>query len=38
MPNYHFSDDDARDVSAFILSQSTPLEPPLQPVTAKAES
>jgi mono/diheme cytochrome c family protein len=35
MPNYHFSDDDARDVSAFILSQSTPLEPPLQPLTAK---
>ena len=25
MPNYHFSDDDARDVSAFILAQSTPL-------------
>src|ERR1022692_1500482 len=34
MPNYHLSDDDARDVSAFILAQSTPLEPPLQPVKA----
>jgi len=37
MPNYHFSDDDARDISAFILTQSTPLEPPLQPMAgAKA--
>ena len=32
MPNYHFSDNDARDISAFIIAQSTPLEPPLQPV------
>jgi len=37
MPNYHFSDNDARDISAFILTQSTPLEPPLQPMAgAKA--
>src|SRR5450631_296213 len=35
MPNYHFGDDDVRDVSAFILAQSTPLEPPLQPLNAK---
>lgn len=32
MPNFHFSDDDARDVSAFILAQSTPTQPPLQPL------
>ena len=32
MPNFHLSDDDARDVSAFIMAQSTPLEPPLQPL------
>lgn len=31
MPNYHLSDDDARDISAFLMAQSTPLEPPLQP-------
>jgi mono/diheme cytochrome c family protein len=31
MPNYHLSDDDARDLSAFIMAQSTPLQPPLQP-------
>ena len=36
MPNYHFSDDDARDVSAFILTQSTLLEPPLPPMKAEA--
>jgi mono/diheme cytochrome c family protein len=33
MPNYHLSDDNARDISAFILAQSTPLDPPIQPVT-----
>ena len=38
MPNYHLSDDDARDVSAFILAQSTPLEPPLQPVKADTKA
>jgi mono/diheme cytochrome c family protein len=38
MPNYHFSDDDARDVSAFILAQSTPLQPPLQPLKADAKA
>lgn len=32
MPNFHFSDDDARDISAFILAQSTPVQPPLQPL------
>ena len=35
MPNYHLSDDDARDVSAFIMAQSTPVQPPLQPLAAK---
>ncbi|MFI5116148.1 MAG: c-type cytochrome [Terriglobales bacterium] len=38
MPNYHLSDDDARDVSAFILAQSTPLEPPLQSVKADTKT
>jgi len=38
MPNYHFSDDDARDISAFILTQSTPLEPSLQPVKDEAKA
>jgi mono/diheme cytochrome c family protein len=38
MPNYHLSDDDARDISAFVMSQSTPLEPPLQPLPANAKS
>ncbi|HLI63900.1 MAG TPA: c-type cytochrome [Terriglobales bacterium] len=32
MPNFQFSDDDARDISAFVMAQSTPLEPPLQPL------
>jgi cytochrome c1 len=36
MPNYHLSDDDARDISAFIVAQSTPLQPPLAPVKADA--
>ncbi|HEX8798790.1 MAG TPA: c-type cytochrome, partial [Terriglobales bacterium] len=36
MPNYHLSDDDARDISAFIIAQSTPLQPPLAPVKAEA--
>ena len=35
MPNYHFSDDDARDISAFVLAQSTPLKPPIQPLQAE---
>jgi mono/diheme cytochrome c family protein len=38
MPNYHLSDDDARDVSAFILAQSMPLEPPLQPLKTDAKA
>jgi mono/diheme cytochrome c family protein len=38
MPNYHFSDDDARDVSAFILAQSTPLELPIPPVKAEVKA
>ncbi len=38
MPNYHLSDDDARDISAFILAQSTPMEPPLQAVKAEANA
>jgi mono/diheme cytochrome c family protein len=38
MPNYHLSDDDARDVSAFIMAQGTPLEPPLQPLPAGAKA
>ena len=38
MPNYHLSDDDARDISAFIIAQSTPLEPPLQPLKAEAKA
>ncbi len=37
MPNYHLSDDNARDISAFVLAQSTPLEPPLQPVEISAQ-
>ncbi len=37
MPNYRFKDVDARDISAFIVSQSTPLDPPLQPITAKPD-
>ncbi len=32
MPNYHLSDADARDISAFTLAQSTPLAPPIQPL------
>jgi mono/diheme cytochrome c family protein len=36
MPNYHLSDDDARDISAFIIAQSTPMQPPLPPVKAEA--
>ena len=36
MPNYHLSDDDARDISAFIMAQSTPMQPPLQPLKAAA--
>jgi len=36
MPNYHLSDDNARDISAFIMAQSIPLQPPLQPVKAEA--
>jgi len=36
MPNYHLSDDDARDISAFIMAQSTPMQPPLQPAKAEA--
>jgi mono/diheme cytochrome c family protein len=35
MPNYHLSDDDARDISAFIMAQSTPMQPPLAPVKAE---
>jgi mono/diheme cytochrome c family protein len=38
MPNYHFSDDDARDVSAFIMAQSTSVEPPLQPLQADSKT
>ena len=38
MPNYHFSDDDARDISAFVIAQSTLLEPPIQPVKADAKA
>jgi mono/diheme cytochrome c family protein len=38
MPNYHLSDDDARDISAFVMAQSTPLEPPLQPLPAGAKA
>jgi mono/diheme cytochrome c family protein len=37
MPNYHLSDDDARDISAFIMAQSTPLQPPLQALAANAK-
>ncbi|HWS96427.1 MAG TPA: cytochrome c, partial [Candidatus Methylomirabilis sp.] len=36
MPNYHLSDDDARDISAFLMAQSTPMQPPLQPAKAEA--
>ena len=36
MPNYHLSDDDARDISAFLMAQSTPMQPPLPPVKAEA--
>ena len=38
MPNYHLSDDDARDISAFIMVQSTPMQPPLQPVKAEGQA
>jgi mono/diheme cytochrome c family protein len=38
MPNYHLSDDDARDISAFIMAQSTALAPPLQPLPATAKA
>jgi mono/diheme cytochrome c family protein len=38
MPNYHLSDDDARDISAFILAQSTALEPPIPPLKAEAKA
>ena len=36
MPNYHLSDDDARDISAFVMAQSAPLQPPLQAFKAEA--
>ena len=26
MPNFHFNDDDTRDISAFLIAQSTPLD------------
>ena len=38
MPNYHLSDEDARDISAFIIAQSTALEPPLQPLRTEAKA
>lgn len=34
MPNFGFSDDDARDVSAFLMAQSTPLLPAEKPSAA----
>jgi mono/diheme cytochrome c family protein len=36
MPNYHFSADDARDISAFIMAQSTPMQRPLLPFKTEA--
>jgi mono/diheme cytochrome c family protein len=36
MPNYHLSDDDARDISAFVMAQSSPLQPPMPPVKTEA--
>ncbi len=38
MPNYHLSDDNARDISAFLIAQSTPLTPPIQPTQANVEA
>jgi mono/diheme cytochrome c family protein len=36
MPNYQLSDDDARDISAFLMAQGTPLQPPLEPLKVSA--
>ena len=36
MPNYHLRDDDARDISAYIMAQSTPMQPALASVAAQA--
>jgi mono/diheme cytochrome c family protein len=33
MPNFQLSDEDARDISAFLISQSTPYRPVTQPDT-----
>lgn len=38
MPNFHFSDDDARDVSAFVIAQSTSLQPPLPPINSDVKA
>jgi mono/diheme cytochrome c family protein len=38
MPNYQLNDNDARDISAFLISQSTPLAAAAAPQTASAAS
>jgi mono/diheme cytochrome c family protein len=37
MPNYHLSDDSARDISAFIIDQSISTKPPLQRTEVDAD-
>ena len=36
MPNFKLSDDDARDISAFLIANSTPLQDDTATVVAKA--
>lgn len=38
MPNFGFSDDDARDITAFLVSQSTPLNTDTAPVPVAANA
>ena len=38
MPNYGLSDNDARDISAYLIAQSTPTEPPIPSHRADAKA
>lgn len=38
MPNFKLSDEDSRDISAFLIANSTPVQGDAVPVTAKASS
>ena len=37
MPNFQFKDDEIRDISAFLIAQSTPYSSPLEPAAAKPD-